>query len=393
MPLAYKEYLEGRGYLAPYEADRDIDLAIGLLDSAVRHDPSYAMAHIGLGEAYFEKYSDTKEPELAEFAIEQCDKAIELDDEIASAHALLGRIYQAKGEQEKAIDAFARALELSPLSFGLQEATGDAYRELEEYDRAEVAYNEALLLRPPGEASTYYRLGYMYARWQQRYDDAIAPFKVYIDLEPEKSRGYNSLGVVYFELNRFEDARRMFEHSLATWDTTYLVCNNLATCYYWEGRFADASRLFEKALEFDPSNYELNAHLAEAYYWDPDQSDKASSVFHTAIELAEPGLEDNPNNAGLIADLAGYYFKIGDRAKAESLLVRVVALNPTEDTVMLHIAETYEDLGKRDLALLWIERALDEGLPLIKLKRNVGLRSLRTDERFEELFGRYEGAI
>jgi hypothetical protein len=49
------------------------------------------------------------------------------------------------------------------------------------------------------------------------------------------------------------------------------------------------------------------------------------------------------------------------------------------------VAETYEQLGDRENALIWVEKALANGYPLAHLDRYPGLRDLRSDERFRRL--------
>ena len=43
------------------------------------------------------------------------------------------------------------------------------------------------------------------------------------------------------------------------------------------------------------------------------------------------------------------------------------------------------ELGKRELALKWIETALKKGFSLVKIDRYPGLKELRADERFQRL--------
>jgi tetratricopeptide (TPR) repeat protein/TolB-like protein len=387
MPLAYQLYLRGRGQLYPHEGKPDIDLAINSLSEAIDNDSSYAMAHVALGQAYFKKYQGSGEPEWVDLTIEQCNRAIKLDDGIVSAHVALGKMYADIGEYEEAVSAFDRVLELEPANIEALQALGDTHRDQGNDEEAEAAYRMGIEMRPDLGA-LHYRLGYLY--WMQnRFKEAVEPFKTLTVLEPKNPIGYSGLGVAYFELERIDDARVMFERSLATGDTMAITCSNLGTIYFWDGRYADAARLYKKAIEFKPSAYTLYAHLAEAYYWDPDQAEKAPDVFRKAIGLAQLKLEDEPGSVNILTDLAGYYGKVGETARAGSLLVSVVDLEPSDPTVMLHIAEIYEEMGKRDLTLEWIEKALKKGFPLIKLNRYPGLGNLRADERFRDLLRDY----
>jgi hypothetical protein len=52
------------------------------------------------------------------------------------------------------------------------------------------------------------------------------------------------------------------------------------------------------------------------------------------------------------------------------------------------ICESYEELGDRDRALLWLGRAVDNGVMLAQLERMPSLDKLRKDPRFAQLANR-----
>src|SRR5262249_26983494 len=89
---AYNTYLKGRYYYNKGTVE-DLHRAIGYYDEAVRRDPSYALAHAAIADAYeqlvayegasAEKYSRARAAAL---------KALELDDSLAEAHTALGVI-------------------------------------------------------------------------------------------------------------------------------------------------------------------------------------------------------------------------------------------------------------------------------------------------------------
>ena len=58
-PGAYGYYHRGQIYLRRYEEDKELsqlENAIRLFEQALAEDPAYALAHAGLGEAYWQKY-------------------------------------------------------------------------------------------------------------------------------------------------------------------------------------------------------------------------------------------------------------------------------------------------------------------------------------------------
>ena len=104
-----------------------------------------------------------------------------------------------------------------------------------------------------------------------------------------------------------------------------------------------------------------------------------------AIELLDKaGMLDDTNPTQL-SDLASYYARIGRSARSESLLVRAALLEPSEALILFRIADTYEQLGKRVLALDWLEKALEKGAPLETMDDFPGLREMKTDSRYRQL--------
>jgi serine/threonine-protein kinase len=81
VPEAYYLYLQGRGYLERLDRDRDIDRAISTFNRVLDLDPDYALAHAGLGSAYWQKYDQTNQPDQVLQAATACQTAVELDDQ------------------------------------------------------------------------------------------------------------------------------------------------------------------------------------------------------------------------------------------------------------------------------------------------------------------------
>ncbi|NGX53859.1 MAG: hypothetical protein K1000chlam4_00579, partial [Chlamydiae bacterium] len=255
-----------------------------------------------------------------------------------------------------------------------------AYRAMGDYEKAEETYLRTIELnREP--YSAHVNLGYTYYV-QSKYEEAIEPFKRAIELKPGDAAAYNYLGAVYSELEMWPDATRMFERSRAIDSTSSRVISNLGTLYFKQGRFADAERLYRRALDLSREEYKIWAHLAEAQYWNPEGRHKAPENFRRAAEIAEAELKTDSLNTVILSDLASYYEKLGEDARARLLLDKAVTLDTQDIDVIMHIDETYEKLGERDTALEWIARALESGALPSRIDRYPGLRKLRADPSY-----------
>jgi serine/threonine protein kinase/tetratricopeptide (TPR) repeat protein len=195
-----------------------VEAAVELFTTAIRLDPEYARAYVGLGYALALQAEYLTRPELYDIALSNLKKAIEIEPRVADGYNGFGLTLVAMGQGEEAIrllagaqsqmtnDAnynvavgrayfiargafheaareFDRALELNPHSgwAALQLAHCCTY--LGEFDRGEAAARKAIASQDSNTAGQhglrivggYVRLGQIYYL-QERYDDAIAEF-------------------------------------------------------------------------------------------------------------------------------------------------------------------------------------------------------------------------
>ena len=101
IPGAYQFYTQGLGYLKDYGDMEKIDAAIGLFQRALEEDPTYALAHAGLGEAYLSKYMNSADEQWVEEAVQHSQRALELNDDILQAHITMGYIDTETGRSDR----------------------------------------------------------------------------------------------------------------------------------------------------------------------------------------------------------------------------------------------------------------------------------------------------
>ena len=146
--LGYTPYAEGRSALERYEQSRSIETAIGLFNRALEQDPRYALAHAGLGEAYWRLYQNERKPEMVTLAEQHCQRALALDDLLARPWITLGMIHAGTGRADEATADFERALDRDPRYADVYRERGFALQRLGRWDEAEASYRKAIELRP-----------------------------------------------------------------------------------------------------------------------------------------------------------------------------------------------------------------------------------------------------
>jgi tetratricopeptide (TPR) repeat protein len=297
----------------------------------------------------------------------------------------MGITLRQAGDYEGAIRCFREAIAIDSADYRTYDWMAYTYELLGDFASAETSYVEAIELQPH-VASFHDELGTLRYRLA-RYEEAIGPFQRVTELKPYWTRGYVLLGVTYFQLDSMDDAKAAFEKSMEI-GPTYTACANLGTIYFAEARYADAAAMYGAALDISDTQYRIWGNLGESYYWCPGERDKAFSNFEQAVELGEEALTEDPLDLTVISDLASYHGMLGNDPEARDLLDKAIALEPSDPLVLFRIAETYEELGEHELALDWMEAALDHGASPIKANRFPGLRRLRSDPRYQNLLDR-----
>lgn len=115
------------------------------------------------------------------------------------------------------------------------------------------------------------------------------------------------------------------------------------------GRPGEAIDELQRALELDPAHAAGNLALAWAYL--------ATSEYDQALTVLlqlPPAVREFPNCAGHL----GYaYARLGDRARAEGVLERLLDRFPGPWVPGVDVGAIYNGLGNREMALHWIGRA------------------------------------
>jgi tetratricopeptide (TPR) repeat protein len=115
-PTAYQEYLVGRSLMAKRSAE-NLRKAIISFSEAVRTDPNFALAYIGLADAYalLNLYDIEPPSDAYEQAKTNVQRALLIDDTLAEAHATLAYVkFYGERNRETAELEFRRAIQLNP---------------------------------------------------------------------------------------------------------------------------------------------------------------------------------------------------------------------------------------------------------------------------------------
>jgi serine/threonine protein kinase/tetratricopeptide (TPR) repeat protein len=380
-PVAYQLYVRGRGYLWDYQNPQSLESATSLFKSAIEADPKFAQAHASLGEAYWRKYEETKDPQWVELAIKACNTAAQLDDQLSGVHSTLGLIYHGTGRDEEAVREFQQALKLNATNDTASRELAATYESLKNFNAAEATYKQAISLRPDYWGGYRY-LGLFYYR-RGDLNSAARQFQREIQLAPENARAYVDLGGIYYLQNRYSDARELYLKSINV-QPNHRAYSNLGTLDFFQHNYKDAATTFAAALKLNDRDARIWRNLGASYYWS-DEKAKAREAYLRAASLFEEQLKVNPKDQTAQIALADCYSMTDQKAKAQALLTSVLSGAEIGAEDSYRVASVYEQLGDRDRALHWLDKSLQQGYSITEVQNDPTLMELRNDPRYKKL--------
>src|SRR6266403_4131114 len=114
-PDVYENYLKGQ--FAKGNNRAEIEQSISYFEEAIRKDPTFAPAYVGLADAYDglgASFVGAPTSETRPKAIRAAQKALDLNPGLAEAHALLGRVLKKQFQWADAEAQYQQALALNP---------------------------------------------------------------------------------------------------------------------------------------------------------------------------------------------------------------------------------------------------------------------------------------
>jgi TolB-like protein/tetratricopeptide (TPR) repeat protein len=217
-PEAYQLYLTGR-YNWNKRSGEGMHKSIEFFRQAIEKDRNYALAYVGLADAYatLSSYHMSLPGEVVPLAREAAERALNIDPNLAEAHATLGRLFtDYYWEFERAEREFQQAIELKPnYSNAHQWYSSLLMARTGRFDEAVREATRALELDQNSPALGT-QLGLVLYR-ARRYDQGIAVLQKTLEIEPNHIPAHYYLGLCYLMLERRDEALAEFQkcHAIA----------------------------------------------------------------------------------------------------------------------------------------------------------------------------------
>jgi TolB-like protein/Tfp pilus assembly protein PilF len=275
-PEVYESYLKGRFVLE--QGNRaGTDQSIPYFEDALKRDPTFAPAYLGLATAYtnlgtvFSGVSpEATRPKVVGFA----RKALALDPDLVEAHVALAFVLEEEWHWAEAETEYRRALELNP-----NNAQAHAWFALwlvcqGRADEAVASVEHARALDPAGVSGSSVAWILFQAH---RYDESIRESNSALAIQPDNASILAGLGFALIANNKPADAIPVLEKAVSLSPGSPAAIGILIRAYAHAGRRSDAMRLLadlkrRRKAGYIPAGAFVNAYLGlgdneQAFYW------------------------------------------------------------------------------------------------------------------------------
>ncbi len=153
-------------------------------------------------------------------------------------------------DMEKPLDAAEKLSETKPDKETVYFMRGAMYERLKKYDAAEAQFRKVLDMDPDSAGALNY-LGYMLADRGVRLDEAQKMISRAVELEPENGAYLDSLGWLYYRMNRLDDAEHALVRALSKTGVSQdpTVHDHLGDVYLKLGKTKDAITQWQASVK------------------------------------------------------------------------------------------------------------------------------------------------
>lgn len=308
-PQAYEEYLRGRDCLARYAnrtlSNEDFECAVKHFSRATELDPSFALAHSGIGVCYTRRvikgFGDCKDYVRAEA---EFVAALTTDPQLIEARLHMIYIFLSRGEKTRAREEVERLRREAPNDAEAQVIAGTVYRLDGKYDKALRSFERAAQLNPDERVVVSYNQARV-LMYEGRYREATDALDAGARLEPNHPLIKTFRARICFYQGDAGEATRILREVLAENPQMDGIRPILAMCLSAQGQHEAArAELTPRTIENASADHDIAYWLASAYALETNK-DEAFKWLERAIALGNENrawFERDPNWAQLRED-------------------------------------------------------------------------------------------
>ncbi len=173
----------------------------------------------------------------------------------------------------------------------------------------------------------------------------------------------NKIGIAFHQLLLLNLAKKNYERAIKLDPKYSEAINNLGTIYYADKSYKHSISLYKRALRYGPPTASIYANMGAAYFSRKDYK-RASLCYEQALKL-DPDVFERHGTFGTLMQ---------ERTVEERAMFH------------LYLAKMYAKAGANDRAIIYLRKALEEGVKDRKKIPDIPeFASLKTDPAFKQL--------
>ncbi len=299
------------------------------------------------------EFVKTYEEENADFEPDEPTEIKTAADGIGEVLYTMGGIMFGAGVVNDAAIYMQLATYIKPDFAEANVALGDAYGELQQYDRSIEAYNHVLPESPlyiksqMHVAINYDRMG--------KLKQALALLDKLNAQNPEDTDAIVTKGDLYRIHSRYEEAITAYtealKHITKLESTDWPILFARGSCLERLGRWNEAEKDLQAALDLKPDQPDILNYLGFAQLEHNENLTAARDMIARAVEA-------RPNDPQIIDSMGWVLYLQGEYASSLTYMEKAVELLPSDPTVNDHLGDVYWRLNRKTEARFQWNRAL-----------------------------------
>ncbi|MEU9959463.1 tetratricopeptide repeat protein [Streptomyces sp. NPDC050982] len=267
----------------------------------------------------------------------------------AAAHTLRGRELRHGGEYGRALEEYARALELDPELALAHYGRGFTHRLMNDLPAALAAFDRADELAPDtgwiiSERAETYRLA-------ARFEEAVADFDRAVALDPTDGEALTGRAVCRQALGRYDEALADFNRALSIDGEYVWALVRRARLRRVRGEQDEAFADFDRAVALAPDEAWVASERGDAY--------RRARRYEEAVTELGRAVSLEPDYASALAGRGQALHELGRYEEALADLDRAVELEPDYSWALVMRAHAKHELGDREGKFEDLRRAVD----------------------------------
>ncbi len=201
-------------------------------------------------------------------------------------------------------------------------------------------------------------------------------------LAPELAEAHAARGLALTLRHQYAEAEAEFSTAITLNRTLFEAHYFFARACLAQGKYEQAAKLFQQASEVRPEDYQAPIIMALAYRAlgrtaDGDAADQRGA------QLADARLALNPDESRAMVLGATAHCRLGNVTRALDLVRQALVVDPDDSGVLYNVACVYATAGQAEAAMSCLERAVANGFGHLEwLEHDSDFDSLRGQPRF-----------